>query len=306
MKTAACLLALCTISSTAVADEPPAYIGPPDCRVVNPHPVEHERVTWSGACKDGYAQGDGVLVWYQDDIAGSRYEGTLVRGQEEGVGTLVTADHNLYSGEFRNGLPEGKGEAVYMLGGRYEGAFKAGRPHGNGVMTYAGSGRRQEGEFREGKLIGTASVSKEDKTYVLRAREGNTDSRIPRALAYAAVPTNKSWAQLTPEQQEVIRGSYKALAPGDEPPYPLKGPGKLFAALSQAVGKLDAHGQLRLFVLVGADGKAKSVSVLGKPEPEMLRFAAAAVMLEPYKPAMCDGKPCEMLYPFCFEFTVEL
>jgi len=305
VKTAACLLALCTISSTAMADEPVAYIGPPDCRVVNQHPVEHERVTWSGACKDGYAQGQGVLAWHRGDAVTSRYEGTLVRGQREGSGTAVSAAHDIYAGEFRNGLPEGTGEALYALGGRYEGAFKAGRPHGKGVMTFAGSGRRQEGEFREGKLIGTASVSKEEKTYIQRGQEAHVGSRIPWALAYAPVPTNKSWAQLTREQQEVVRDSYTALAPGDEPPYPLNGPGKLFAALSQAVGKLDASGELLLYVLVGADGKARSVSVLGKPEPQMLRFAAAAVVLEPYKPAVCDGKPCEMLYPFSFRFTME-
>jgi hypothetical protein len=149
-------------------------------------------------------------------------------------------------------------------------------------------------------------VQTDDQTYIQHETMARMASRIPRAQANSPVPTNKSWTELTPEQQEVIRRLYKALAPGDEPPYPLKGPAKLYAELAHAVGRQQARGELLLYVLVGADGKAISVSVAGKPDPETMRVAAAAVVLEQYKPALCDGKPCEMLYPFSFNFILEL
>jgi hypothetical protein len=36
------------------------------CRVWNPAPKPNENVTWSGACENGYAQGQGVEQWYSD------------------------------------------------------------------------------------------------------------------------------------------------------------------------------------------------------------------------------------------------
>ena len=36
------------------------------CRFINPSPVSNESVTWSGKCKDGFADGAGHVVWYKD------------------------------------------------------------------------------------------------------------------------------------------------------------------------------------------------------------------------------------------------
>lgn len=33
------------------------------CKVWNAHPLGDESVAWSGSCKDGYADGPGVLQW---------------------------------------------------------------------------------------------------------------------------------------------------------------------------------------------------------------------------------------------------
>ena len=45
------LLAACPVSAAA----PESTIGEPDCKVPNPAPVKQEKITWSGACKNGYA-----------------------------------------------------------------------------------------------------------------------------------------------------------------------------------------------------------------------------------------------------------
>lgn len=38
------------------------------CKLVNPNPVPNETVRWSGACKNGYAQGSGTLTWFKDGV----------------------------------------------------------------------------------------------------------------------------------------------------------------------------------------------------------------------------------------------
>lgn len=305
MKIAACVLVL-AVPSTAMADEPISYIGPADCRVVNRHPHDNEEIAWSGACVDGYAHGKGVLVWYRDGAAVSRYEGALVRGDEDGFGTRTRGDTGTYVGQFKNGALEGIGTMTYTLGGSYEGGWKAGKRDGKGIITYAGSGRRQEVVFRDGELVDAVGAPAEDKVYVQKDPEPVLGSRVLRTQWTAPFPTNKRWSEITPVQQANVRRVYDALAPGDEPPFPLNGSKKLLAQISEAADKLDARGELVLYVRVGADGKAKSVSTISKADPVLLRYVATAVMLEPYKPAMCDGKPCEMAYPFYFSFVAEL
>ena len=36
------------------------------CKVWDPMPQQNETVSWSGSCKNGLAQGRGVLQWYAD------------------------------------------------------------------------------------------------------------------------------------------------------------------------------------------------------------------------------------------------
>lgn len=36
------------------------------CRLNNPSPQPHETVSWTGACRNGYADGFGTLTWFQD------------------------------------------------------------------------------------------------------------------------------------------------------------------------------------------------------------------------------------------------
>jgi hypothetical protein len=38
----------------------------------------------------------------------------------------------------------------------------------------------------------------------------------------------------------------------------------------------------------------------------VIRYVAGAAMALRYKPAMCHGQPCEMVYPIAIEFTRRL
>jgi len=74
-----------------------------------------------------------------------------------------------------------------------------------------------------------------------------------------------------------------------------------------------AEGALRVYALIGADGKAKQVNVYEKPTlrdkedaDKLVKYIASLMMMGSYKPAMCQGKPCEMIYPLLFDFSQDI
>src|SRR5512145_3322835 len=66
------------------------------CKVANPFPRAGETITWTGECKNGFAQGQGVLQWYLNGKEDDRYEGTLEAGWAEGHGVLSRGDGGKY------------------------------------------------------------------------------------------------------------------------------------------------------------------------------------------------------------------
>jgi len=131
----------------------------------------------------------------------------------------------------------------------------------------------------------------------LMARNIEWDSKIP---------LNKTYDQLTPKQLEELRAMYVNIAPGDEPPYPIKGIKPIYAAINKAQLRIQARGELIMTVTVGPHGKATKVADYGKNNrPEMTTFAADVLLMTQYKPAVCNGTPCTMQFPFSVKLRGE-
>lgn len=113
------------------------------------------------------------------------------------------------------------------------------------------------------------------------------------------IPLNKTYAQLTPAQKEILHSQYENIAPGDEPPFPEKGIKPIFNAISNAQHILQARGDLNMTVTVGPDGKATQVEDFSNVHNAQMREALQnALMLTKYKPAVCGGAPCTMQFKF--------
>ena len=331
--------------------------GAPDCRInaLLPSPAD-KNVRWSGACKDGFADGPGTLAWNDDDASERRIDGTLVRGaasgeakltwaadkrtrgtdqdrdsyegtlrtgqpdgqgffqfadgamyeggvvngKPQGAGIRVEADRSRYDGQWVDGKRDGKGSAVFAMGGSYKGDWRNDSYHGLGTIVYAGAPRTWQGRFKDNRPDGVATPEIAGESVYHVMREGG----VPTRAAVTFLPPEASWAQLNVAEQNYFKVLYPALAPGDEPPYPVTGTLATNQLIGKIVDKLGGyHGLVRMHVLVGVDGKAKSVTAIGKLPEAVVRYVGAAVMRAPYKPAMCQGMPCEMVYPVSFRLN---
>src|SRR6266853_1959819 len=100
---------------TGMAAQPlrPDWVTDPSsgCRVWNPNPQGDETITWSGACRDGLAEGRGVLQWFHNMRPAERYEGEFRAGRENGYGVLSKPKAR-YEGEFKDGKAHGLGHYV--------------------------------------------------------------------------------------------------------------------------------------------------------------------------------------------------
>ncbi len=129
------------------------------CRVWNVSPQANETIVWSGACRDGLAQGRGVVEWYQNGRFEERCECELQDGRLSGRGTYIFANGDGLDGDLNE---HGMGHGLFAWasgpwkGDRYDGDFLAGKRTGHGIYTFA-NGNRYEGEFLDGIRSGSGS-----------------------------------------------------------------------------------------------------------------------------------------------------
>ncbi|MBA5607409.1 energy transducer TonB [Duganella sp. FT3S] len=175
------LLSLTSLLLAANAGAAMTYIGNPDCLIANPAPVEGEQVSWSGGCKDGYADGMGILNWSVRGRPHGGYEGVLVKGVPNGPGFLLLEDESSLQGNFKDGKLEGKGVYTGPKGSKlnvnfvagvasgvadystpqgdsYHGEWQGNYPQGQGKMSY-GTGGSYEGGWAHGEFSGKGVIT---------------------------------------------------------------------------------------------------------------------------------------------------
>jgi MORN repeat len=96
--------------AAAQTNDPTDKQAPPDwittsnkpCKVWNPTPQPNESVTWSGACKDGFASGKGILFWTENGKPDVEYDGEYANGKRNGHGVMIFPDGKRIEGFWVN------------------------------------------------------------------------------------------------------------------------------------------------------------------------------------------------------------
>lgn len=96
------------------------------CKVWSEVYSPEESATWSGSCKDGYADGKGVLNWYAGNKLIATYTGYLTKGNPNGKGRYTVDGYGVMEGVFSQGLLNGKGAIYLANGGKMIGNFSHG------------------------------------------------------------------------------------------------------------------------------------------------------------------------------------
>lgn len=260
--------------------------------------LELGELIYQGTTRNGVPHGQG----YIQREAWGWYEGEFAGGLPHGKGTHLQVDRSRYTGDWVKGKRHGQGEATFATGGSYAGGWKNGKFDGQGAIVYAGAGHKYTGLFQDGRVAGLPKAEVAEGSYGF---DGEVKPPYPKDGVVAYLPMRAAWDQLATAQKNKFRNNYPALEAGDEPPFPVKGEGLLFEKverMNRTFGPV--QGKLSVYVLVGKDGKPLRVTAYGAPTATFTRALSTLFMLEEYKPALCRGEPCEMVYPVNFSFTV--
>ncbi len=125
---------------------------------------------------------------------------------------------------------------------------------------------------------------------------------IQKQNTRSTVPLNRSYEQLSPQEKARVHDWYEYIDEGDEPPYPKNGLLPIYKAIGHARNLAPGQGELFLAVTVDPNGRAKEVQVLKSPGKEISEFVASVLLMTQYKPAVCEGKPCQMQFPLQIDF----
>ena len=131
------------------------------CKVANTFPRPGESITWSGECKDSFANGDGVLQWFLNGKEDDRYEGHLDMGWADGKGVMTKPDGGKYAGDWKHSTQDGSGRYEAPDGSWYDGQWKDGKPHGQGQYRRP-DGKIFIGVWIDGVYEGDVEVAPED------------------------------------------------------------------------------------------------------------------------------------------------
>lgn len=277
---------------------------------------------YEGVLSEGRPEGEGIAQWAD----GSLHKGNYRNGMLEGPGLIVFADKtkmtatferdtptgpvtvtarngDRYEGGWQNG-PEGSGSMIFALGGAYRGAWHEGHPLGDGEILYP-NGQVLKARFNGSfQLTQQLEVPATPRLYDIKQKDGYIGSNIPPVVSSGhAVPPEKSYAELTREQQMLVKRRYPVLQDDDVPPYPEKGQLPVFRAMRHLISYGGITGVLRANVSINENGVPQSVAVLESPDSEAAKLAASVFMLTKYTPGRCAGQPCAMVVPFSFSLS---
>lgn len=96
------------------------------CMIWSEYYSPKDSITWSGKCKNNYAHGKGVLLWYDNNKVAASYIGQMKAGKPNGRGKYDIRNYGILKGIFKDGMLNGKGAINFSNGGRLIGNFTQG------------------------------------------------------------------------------------------------------------------------------------------------------------------------------------
>jgi hypothetical protein len=155
-----------------------------------------------------------------------------------------------------------------------------------------------------GALLALSTCLACAQEYRMKEDDARTGTLLKRENARLSLPPDKTYAELSDTDKTRLRSMYENMAPDDEPPFPARGYRSLMRAMATVQERLQVAGTVDMGVIVGPDGRAREIKVYGSSDPKLTTVIANVLVLEMYKPALCQGTPCAQEFPFRMNFTL--
>ena len=140
------------------------------------------------------------------------------------------------------------------------------------------------------------NASAASKVYTLKS-DPIAGSKIRSVVATSSIPFNKSFVELSDDQQALFKAQYQDLSANALPPFPESGLRAIYRPILEKNESLENSGVLSLAILVDEKGRVDNVSVVETTSPELEQFAVEALAGVKFDPAVCDGATCSMEFP---------
>jgi hypothetical protein len=148
------------------------------CKLANPRPQAIESVKWSGACKDGYAEGPGMVRWASSGRSNGTTSGSFRRGKLFGRGYVVLP-HRIHA-SVDPSIRQAAVRPAWPSGSRLEGEFADNELVGEGIITMA-NGRKVVVTQIRGRLVRKHAAPSVDQRARLTAPQ--SARRLPNSSA---------------------------------------------------------------------------------------------------------------------------
>lgn len=139
--------------------------------------------------------------------------------------------------------------------------------------------------------------------YGVKLESAATGSSVRRYnLALSPVPINRSFGELSAEEQQTVRLWFDSLKTSEEPPYPVEGLRPIYAAISKAQQLILTWGKIKARAWIDVAGNVDRIEFFELPDPRLREVVTATLFPMKFKPALCAGRPCEMEFPIVVTF----
>lgn len=166
--------------------------GRSDCQIFTNNTFE-KRISWSGQCAGGYAEGKGTAKHFVRDSLEQIVEGTYSSGKLSGFGKVTISK-----------------------GGKYEGEFRSGKFHGQGIFVEP-NGKTAEGIWEQGNFVKEAKVNLNLKDSADRLSEQSSAKNDSKGEQVTLNPNQLKVTNKISDGVAIIIGiqNYKRLAKAD-------------------------------------------------------------------------------------------
>jgi hypothetical protein len=234
------------------------------CTVLYADQRPADSVTWTGACANGAANGQGAATFTKGNrfvaqitgafvngaaagavranwADGAHYDGDEQSSRFAGQGTLTTAAGDRFEGNWANGRMNGRGSVVWANGDRYDGDWRDNKAEGHGVQTWA-DGRKYDGAWKNDLPNGHGVLTRKDGSTF----EGEFADGEPKPATVAVGSSTPTASPAAPQPAAAVAGLSSASNPTANAAAPA------IAASANAAPWVDALVGLKLLAVDGS------------------------------------------------------